>query len=260
MFVVIPITAFIASLLTFFSGFGLGTILLPVFAIYFNIETAIALTAIVHFINNIFKISFTFKNISFSTLMSFGIPSLLAAFVGALYLKYVTTNSIVFYQYHLFNSDKIFKISLAGISIGLVMLLFAFVELFNFINQFQITKKHLVAGGLLSGFFGGLTGHQGALRSAFLIHSNLSKEQFVATGTAIACLVDISRMSIYMFTLNFLVLNGNKLILVITIIAALMSVILGQYLLKKTTFKVIKWLVALFLILMSLLLIFGIIV
>ena len=44
----------------------------------------------------------------------------------------------------------------------------------------------LAAGGLLSGFLGGLSGHQGALRSAFLIKCGLSKEVFIASGVVIA--------------------------------------------------------------------------
>lgn len=41
--VIIAISAFVVSMLTFFSGFVLGTILTPVFALFFPIELAIAL-------------------------------------------------------------------------------------------------------------------------------------------------------------------------------------------------------------------------
>ena len=54
---IIAIVAFLAALLTFFSGFGLGTILTPVMLIFFPPEIAISLTGIVHFCNNIFKLS-----------------------------------------------------------------------------------------------------------------------------------------------------------------------------------------------------------
>lgn len=47
-FIIIPLTALVASLLTFFSGFGLGTILLPVFAMYYDTPIAVGLTAMVH--------------------------------------------------------------------------------------------------------------------------------------------------------------------------------------------------------------------
>lgn len=51
----IAVVAAGASLLTFFSGFGLGTMLLPVFLLFFPVDLAIAMTAVVHFLNNIFK-------------------------------------------------------------------------------------------------------------------------------------------------------------------------------------------------------------
>ena len=52
-FLIIAIVACGASLLTFFSGFGLGTILTPVFIFFFPLDVAIALTGIVHFLNNL---------------------------------------------------------------------------------------------------------------------------------------------------------------------------------------------------------------
>jgi len=45
-------------------------------------------------------------------------------------------------------------------------------------------------GGALSGFFGGLVGNQGGIRSAGLLGFDLPKEALVATATAIALIVD----------------------------------------------------------------------
>ena len=45
-FLIVCITALLASGLTLFSGFGLGTVLLPAFAIFFPIEVAVAMTAV----------------------------------------------------------------------------------------------------------------------------------------------------------------------------------------------------------------------
>ena len=53
--VLIGIAALLVSGLTLFSGFGLGTVLMPVFALFFPLPLAIAATAVVHFANNIFK-------------------------------------------------------------------------------------------------------------------------------------------------------------------------------------------------------------
>ncbi|HVJ89789.1 MAG TPA: hypothetical protein VM580_08275 [Labilithrix sp.] len=56
-YVIICTVALIASGLTFFSGFGLGTLLLPAFSIFFELEIAVALTASVHFLDGIFKLA-----------------------------------------------------------------------------------------------------------------------------------------------------------------------------------------------------------
>ena len=53
---IICLATFIASGLTLFSGFGLGTLLMPVVAVFFPLEVAIAMTAVVHLANNLFKL------------------------------------------------------------------------------------------------------------------------------------------------------------------------------------------------------------
>lgn len=55
-FVMITVMAFLGSFLTLFSGFGLGTLLMPVVAIFFPVAVAVALTAFVHLVNNLFKL------------------------------------------------------------------------------------------------------------------------------------------------------------------------------------------------------------
>ena len=81
--VIICLAAFLTAILTFFSGFGLGTILAPVFAIFFPIDIAIALTGVVHFSNNLFKIALIGRNTDKAVLLRFGIPAILASLIGA---------------------------------------------------------------------------------------------------------------------------------------------------------------------------------
>ncbi len=81
--IIIAITAAIASLLTFFSGFGLSTILTPVFILFFPIDVAIALTGIVHLLNNLFKMALVGKKAVWEVAWKFGLPAILGAFVGA---------------------------------------------------------------------------------------------------------------------------------------------------------------------------------
>ena len=80
---IISVVAFFAAILTFFSGFGLGTILTPVMMIFFPVEIAVAFTGIVHFSNNIFKLFIIGFNANKRVIIKFGIPAILAAFLGS---------------------------------------------------------------------------------------------------------------------------------------------------------------------------------
>jgi uncharacterized membrane protein YfcA len=79
----ICLAAFFASLLTFFSGFGLGTILMPVFALFFPIEMAISLTGVVHLLNNFFKMYLVGKEANWRIVLKFGTPAVVSALIGA---------------------------------------------------------------------------------------------------------------------------------------------------------------------------------
>jgi uncharacterized membrane protein YfcA len=226
--------AFAASLLTFFSGFGLGTILLPVFVLSFDIEIAIVLTAIVHFLNNAFKFFLTGKNLDSKILIRFGAPALLCSFLGALVLK---------------------QLSLAGetlnIVVGTLMIAFAFIELLPMFRNRRLPEKWILIGGALSGFFGGLSGHQGAFRSIFLVRSTQSKETFVATGIAIALLVDLARLTIYIPSFKHLATATYGPKLIIAIAASFLGAMAGQRTLKKVTLAWVQNVVAIVLILLG---------
>ena len=45
------------SIVTLFTGFGVGTIMMPVMALFFDIKVAIFLAAIVHLFNNLSRIA-----------------------------------------------------------------------------------------------------------------------------------------------------------------------------------------------------------
>jgi len=255
-FLIIPIIAFTASLLTLFSGFGLGTILLPVFAIFFPLSIAISLTAIIHFINNIFKVIVLGRYANMSVVARFGLPALVSAFFGAWILKYLADIKPIFN--YLINTST-FSITALKIVIGVLIIIFALFDLMPKLQKIQFDKKYLFIGGLLSGLFGGLSGHQGALRSSFLVKCNLSKESFIGTGTIIACMVDISRLIAYSSFFSIGILSENTSLLVLTILFSMIGVLLGNKLLRKITYESIQNIVGLVLITMGVLLIAGII-
>ncbi|HNO61706.1 MAG TPA: hypothetical protein PKH44_13805 [Plasticicumulans sp.] len=69
---VIAAAAFLASLLTLFSGFGLGTILTPVFGLFFPLHVAVALTGVVHLANNLFKLALLGRQAARHLVLRFG--------------------------------------------------------------------------------------------------------------------------------------------------------------------------------------------
>ncbi|WP_310379070.1 sulfite exporter TauE/SafE family protein [Flavobacterium sp.] len=253
---IICLAALLGSGLTLFSGFGLGTLLVPVFGLFFPIETAIMLTAIVHFLNNIFKLILLGKNANLNVVFRFGIPAILFAFLGAYILSLLTEMQPLF-VYKIDNAT--FEIMPTKLIVGLLLLFFSLFEIIPKLSHLQFNKKYLPLGGILSGFFGGLSGNQGALRAAFLIRANLSASSFIATGVVIACMIDISRLSIYITdTKNFHNQLDYKLLTLATL-SAFTGAYFGNKLIKKVTIKNIQNLVAILLIVFAVLLIMGII-
>ena len=139
--VIICLAAFLTAILTFFSGFGLGTILAPVFAIFFPIDIAIALTGVVHFSNNLFKIALIGRNTDKAVLLRFGIPAILASFAGAwLLLKITVLPTIV--EYELWG--KTFEITAVKLIIALLLIIFSILEISPSFQKVQFGKDKLV--------------------------------------------------------------------------------------------------------------------
>lgn len=255
-YLLICVTAFLGAGLTFFSGFGLGTLLTPVFAIFFPIDIAIVLTAIVHFFNNIFKLILVGKHVDKNIILRFGVPAILFALLGAYFLSYLS-DSQVFMQYDLWG--KVHKITPLKLIIALLLIVFSLFEIVPKLANLKFNEKYMILGGALSGFFGGLSGNQGALRSAFLLRANLSKEAFIATGVVIACMIDVSRLTIYSKGIVAVSSQLNYNLLLAATLSAFVGAYLGNKFLKKITIQTLQYIVAFMLMLFSILLGFGIV-
>ena len=247
--IIISAVAFIVAILTFFSGFGLGTILTPVFMIFFPVDVAIALTGVVHFFNNIFKLFLVGKKANKQVLLRFGIPAVIAAFTGAWLLLQITDLKPLF-VYQL--GERTFEVYPVKFIIAILLIIFALMDLIPFFGKLHFGKEKLPLGGALSGFFGGLSGNQGALRSAFLIKAGLSKEAFIGTAVVVSTFVDLTRLSVYATRLSQTGLQENITIVICATLAAISGAFIGNKLLKKITLKTIQKIVAIMLIIVSL--------
>ena len=168
---VIAVTAFIVSGLTLFSGFGLGTVLMPAFALFFPLTVAIPATAVVHLANNLFKVGLIGRKANMDVVLRFALPAALAAIAGASLLGLMAERPPVA-SYELLGQER--ELHLVKMVIGLVIVGFALLELSPRFEALAFPPRFLVLGGLISGFFGGLSGNQGAFRSAFLLKSGLA--------------------------------------------------------------------------------------
>ncbi len=239
--VIVCVTTFLAAVLTLFSGFGLGTLLLPIFAIFFPITLAISMTAVVHLFNNILKLLLLGRDADRNVVLRFGVPALLAAFLGAWILGKLSDRPPLM-EYHLFGVA--FNIMPVKVTIGILLIGFTLVELAGEKSELVFDKQYLPLGGILSGFFGGLSGHQGALRSAFLIKVGLSKEAFLGSGVIIACLVDFARLAVYGFAFPAIVLNKQFFLLLAAMASAFAGTLAGNHLAPKMTIRSIQILVS----------------
>lgn len=246
------------SLLTLFSGFGLGTLLMPAFALFLPIEAAVAATAVVHFANNLFKAALLVREADRSILWRFGAPAIVASFVGALALTAISAGAPLHTWSFL---GRVAAITPVKLVMGGLIIVFACFELVPALAKLRTPTRWLPIGGALSGFFGGLSGHQGALRAVFLAPLGLTPTQFAATQAAIALLVDAARLLVYGGAFAFAGSAATAIpwsLVGIVTLAAFVGAFIGKRLLGKVTLPGLQRLVGALLLLVGSALALGI--
>lgn len=234
-FVLIPMVSAAVAAITLISGFGLGTVLMPVFALFFPIEIAIAATGVVHFMNNLFKLALVGKHAGRDVVLRFGIPAVIAACVGA-GLMAMLTDVPPIARYRVAGVHA--EITTLKLTTALLLAVFAGLELWPKYQTLSFPPNALPIGGMLSGFFGGVCGMQGALRAPFLLRAGLSKDAYVGTANVISTIVDCARLVVYALGLAWLSQNRDYSVLteartIWLVAAACLSGFAGAYVGKR---------------------------
>ena len=250
----VVVVGLVAGGLTLFTGFGLGTLLLPAFIVFFPPEVAIAATAVAHLANSAFKVLLVGGWADRSVVVRFGVPAVVAAIAGGLLLEFVGRLPAAF-AYTI--GERTASVTPIELLVGVRITVFGVLELRN-LERARGDGNRLALGGVLSGFFGGLSGHQGALRSAFLIRAGLEKEAFVGTGAVIACMVDVARLFAYLVGATLLAraagsgLGAGALAAAGPVVAATLAGFVGAFagarLVKKVRLRTVRALVGLLLV------------
>ena len=246
-FLVVCTVALLAGALTLITGFGLGTLLMPAFAAFFPPEVAVGATAVVHLANSLFKLATIGRWAKWTIVWAFGIPAIAGAAVGAALLA-GAANMPTLARYSLGPIDAV--VTPVGLLVGLLIIAFAFLETWDRFAKRELDPRHLTWGGLVSGFFGGLSGHQGALRTVFLVKAGLEPKQFAGTGSTISAMVDITRLVVYALGASLLARNFGAAggvswwLIAAACLAAFTGSALGSLLITKVTMTHIRKVVA----------------
>lgn len=253
--------AFVISLITLYSGFGLGTVLMPVFAIFFPLPVAIASTAIVHLANNLFKALLIGKWANWRVVVWFGVPAAAAAALGAYLLGYVYNfDPIASY----FIQGRKFQITTIGLTIGVILILSSLLELIPRLAKLSFSSRLIPLGGALSGFFGGLSGNQGILRSAFLIKMGLSPQAFIGTGVICSLIVDSIRLIVYGWAFyldqwGYATSQVTRTMIIAASLAAFLGAYIGSQFVTKITPRVLQLIVGIMVLILGCAIALGII-
>ena len=160
------------------AGFGIGTVLTPLFALRIDMRLAVAAVAIPHLIATSLRLWMMREHVDGRLVRTFGVMSAAGGLAGALLQQRLRGPGLVM---------------LFG-----VLLVFAGVTgLTGVMERVRLGRTAAWIAGLLSGVFGGLVGNQGGIRSAALLGFNVHPAAFVASATAAALMVDLARMPVY---------------------------------------------------------------
>ena len=206
--VLVAIGAFLAAALTVPAGFGLSTMLTPLVLLLMGPHEAVAVVAIVHGAHNAGKFAVLKEHVDFTAFRKYGVWLVIGAIIGALLQNQVP-------QAPLLAIIGIFLISLPLLTMSEKW------------TGYRIPEANDRIGGFGSGFMGGLSGHQGALRAMFLTRRLPDKMAYAATASILALCVDLSRIPVYLVFRHEEILQ-HQMLTCILVISALLGVWVGK--------------------------------
>ena len=206
------VAALIAGGIAAVTGFGIGSLLTPLFNVRYDMPLSVALVSIPHFVATALRLWIMRHDVNRRVLVSFGLMSAAGGLTGALLQRVVSGRSLT--------------ILLA------VLLTFAGIAgLTGLSDRLRLGRTSGWIAGILSGALGGLVGNQGGIRSAALLGYDLSPAAFVATATAAGVIVDVARMPVYIVTERTRLFQQTGLISM-AVIGVVAGTLAGQRLLK----------------------------
>ena len=173
------VVAVFAGAIAAVTGFGIGSLLIPVLALQVDTRLAVAAVSIPHVVGTALRLWLLQGGIDRRVLWSFGLTSAAGGLAGA--------------ALHGWASNR----WLAAL-FGALLLFAAAIEVTGLAKRMRFRGWVAWFAGAISGMLGGLVGNQGGIRSAALLGFDLPKQTFVGTATAIGLFVDGARTPVYL--------------------------------------------------------------
>ncbi len=218
--ILLALVALIVGGIASLAGFGIGSLLTPMLGLKTGISLAVAAVSIAHLCGTAMRFFFLRKYINRKVLISFGLTSAVGGLTGA--LLHNTFQNIVL-----------------TIILGCLLVLAGILGLTGLSEKLKFKGPVAWLAGGVSGLFGGLVGNQGGIRSAALFGFELDKNQFVATATGIALMVDVVRVPVYLAVQWSQIISVWQYILIM-ITAVIVGTFAGKKVLEKLPEPVFK--------------------
>ena len=225
---IVALVGVLAGAIAALSGFGIGSLLTPVFALHLDTKLAVAAVSIPHLIGTALRFARMREHVARDVFLRFGVPSAIGGLIGAFLHNILGSPALE----AVFGGLLVF----AGVS-----------ELSGLSGRLRFEGKLSTVAGAASGLFGGLVGNQGGIRSAALLRYGMTRQEIVATATAIALLVDGVRMPVYAFGALPGIANNLRLIGLATV-GVIAGTLIGTPLLSRLPERWFKRSVAILLI------------
>ncbi|HLY38886.1 MAG TPA: sulfite exporter TauE/SafE family protein [Candidatus Binatia bacterium] len=173
------VVGFVAGGVASIAGFGIGSLLTPLLALRLGMQLAVAVVAVPHFAGTALRWWRLRAHVDRRVFGRFGVASAAGGLLGSI-------------------AHGLAPNAALAIVLGALLVFAGALGVAGASNRLRFGRRTGWLAGALSGAFGGLVGNQGGIRSAALLGFDLPKEAFVATATAIAIVVDVVRLPVYL--------------------------------------------------------------
>lgn len=216
----VALVGMVAAGIAAVTGFGIGSLLTPVFALETGTKIAVAAVAVPHVVGTAQRFWLLRRYVDRRVLLGFGIASAAGGLGGALLHVWVSSRAL-------------------AVVFGVVVALAGMSELSGWMRRVRWGHRSAWVAGAFSGALGGMVGNQGGIRTAALLGFDVPKEAFVATATAVGLFVDGARLPVYLATQWRDLLHVWPLMLIATI-AVVVGTLLGTRMLGRLSQTVFR--------------------